>query len=944
MPAPKKSNKPIKKGTTENRSLASTEEHSKVDDSMETLGTMPSTFPIVGIGASAGGLEALEAFLKSVPPSSGIAFVIIQHQDPNYKGILVELLQRATSMPVALITEGVRIETNCVYVIPPNRDLSILNGVFLLSEPSAPRGLRLPIDCFFRSLAEDCNEHSIGVILSGMGTDGTLGLRTIKEKGGSVFVQSQDSAKFDSMPRSAIEAGLADIIAPVEELAGKIIDYLQYAPLVPPKSNFHQEENDTNKNILAKIILILRTNTGHDFSFYKKNTLYRRIERRMGLHQFKNISDYARFLRSNVQEADLLFKELLIGVTEFFRDPEVWEQLKIEVFPTLLKAQPKNQTLRAWTTACSTGEEAYSLAIVFREALEEMQTANHYSLQIFATDLDSDAIEKARIGLYPENVITDISEKRLNRFFIKEDNGYQVCKEIREMVIFAPQNLIMDPPFSKIDLLTCRNLLIYLEPELQKRLLPLFHYSLNPGGFLVLGTSEHLSEHKGLFTTLSGKDKIYRREDSNARMKMLDFPTAFVQHHHSDSKPPQKIHAPQSSPDLQTLIEKLLIRKFSPAAVLTTQKGDILYCSAKTGKYLEPTVGKANLNIFAMAREGLVSPLNEAFGKAVRENTSITLKSLNIKNNGVSLSADVVVHSLQEPLKLRGMVLIVFEDLAVQPGIETPIRTKSAHIGDVPFDELSQELEVSRYQLQITREEMQASQEELKSANEELQSTNEELQSTNEELSTSKEEMQSMNEELQTVNQELTAKVRQLSQASDDMSNLLNSTDIATLFLDNQCQIRSFTTKADDIFKLLPGDVGRPITDLVSILQYPSMVKDAQRVLSSLVFSEKQVVTENGDWYTVRIMPYRTQDNRINGLVLTFIDITTIKKLENSMQEALSVLQVKIDDQSLVVEDTLLLTDVLKKTRIILEKSFKGQANDLTDEQIELQTQMKRIL
>lgn len=340
MPAPKNTRKPVQKGPTKDRTIASTEEHSKVADNMETPGTMPSTFPIIGIGASAGGLEALEVFLKNVPPGSGIAFVIIQHQDPNHKSMIVEILQRATIMPVILITDGVRGEADHVYVIPPNRDLSMLNGVFLLSEPSAPRGLRLPIDSFFRSLAEDCKERSIGVILSGMGTDGTLGLRTIKEKGGSVFVQSQDSAKFDSMPRSAIEAGLADIVAPVEELAGKIIDYLQYVPLLPPTPNFHQEVSDNDKNRLAKIILILRTNTGHDFSLYKKNTLYRRIERRMGLHQLKNISDYGRFLRSNAKEAELLFKELLIGVTGFFRDPEVWEQLELEVFPTLLQAQP----------------------------------------------------------------------------------------------------------------------------------------------------------------------------------------------------------------------------------------------------------------------------------------------------------------------------------------------------------------------------------------------------------------------------------------------------------------------------------------------------------------------------------------------------------------------------------------------------------------------------
>jgi two-component system CheB/CheR fusion protein len=444
------------------------------------------SFALVGLGASAGGLEALEQFLGNVPKDSGLGFVVVQHLDPTRQGILVELLQRKTTMPVVQITDRMRMEPDRVYIIPPNKDLSLLHGVLHLLEPVAPRGLRLPIDFFFRSMAADRQEQSVGVILSGMGSDGALGLRAIKEKAGAGFVQSPDSAKFDSMPRAAIEGGLADIVAPADELPAKIINYLRHFPVVVRRDH-HLTEKD--RGSLEKIVILLRAQTGHDFSLYKKNTISRRIERRMGLHQITDIADYARYWRENSQEAELLFKELLIGVTSFFRDPLVWEQLAATIIPDFLATRATAGTLRAWTAACSTGEEAYSLAIILKEALERTKKAKSISFQIFATDLDKDAIQKARAGTYPANISADVSDKRLDRFFVQNKNGsYTVKSELRELVVFAPQNLVMQPPFTKLDIVICRNLLIYLEAELQQKLIPLFHYSLRPGGILLLGS------------------------------------------------------------------------------------------------------------------------------------------------------------------------------------------------------------------------------------------------------------------------------------------------------------------------------------------------------------------------------------------------------------------------------------------------------------------------
>jgi two-component system CheB/CheR fusion protein len=840
----------------------------------------PPTFPIVGIGASAGGLEALEQFLRQVPPGCGIAFVIVQHLDPTHKGIMPELLQRITRMEVFQVKDRMRVKPDCVYVIPPNTDMSILHGVLHLFEPTAARGLRLPIDFFLHSLAEDRQEGSIGVILSGMGSDGTMGLRAIKEKAGVALVQEPASAKFDSMPRSAIEAGLADVVAPAEALPGKIIDYLRHA-LVITKSELSVEEKD--QSALEKVLILLRAKTGHDFSLYKKNTVYRRIERRMIIHQINRIASYVRYLQENPQEVELLFKELLIGVTSFFRDPEAWERLQEEAIAPLLANRPDGGCLRAWSAGCSTGEEAYSLAIAFKEALERVKHTEDYTLQIFATDLDKDAIDKARQGVYPVNISADVSPERLHRFFIKEDHGYRICKEIREMVTFATQNVIMHPPFTKLDILICRNLLIYLTSELQKKLLPLFHYSLNQGGFLFLGSSEAVSTFTDLFATVNVKSRLFRRRESILPTEPLAFPASFV-----PALPgvPKELPMLKPAANLQSLADQLLLQHFSPPAVLTNDKGDIIYISGRTGKYLEPAAGKANWNIFAMAREGLRFELGSAFQKALRQKAAITTKGLNVDTSFGQQSVAITVQAIDEPEALRGMVMIIFTDVAT-PLLEkkTPGRSKTASSGNSGDLKVEHELQEVREALQATREEMQSSQEELTSTNEELQSTNEELQSTNEELTTSREEMQSLNEELQTVNAEQQSKMDELARVNNDMRNLLNSTGIVTVFLDNELHVRRFTTGADKLFKLIPGDVGRPLSDIASNLIYPDMTEEAQEVLRTLAFSEKQIIATDGRWFSVRIMPYRTMEDIIAGVVITFSNITAAKTLEAELRE-----------------------------------------------------------
>jgi len=848
-------------------------------------------FPIVGIGASAGGLEAMEQFFVNVPVNSGLAYVVVQHLDPTVKGMLPELLQRVSKMEVFQATDRLSVKPDRVYVIPPNKSMSVLKGKIHLFDPVEARGLRMPIDFFFRSLADDSNEMSVGVILSGMGSDGCIGLRAIKEKGGIVMVQEPDTAKFDSMPHSAIDSVMVDIIAPPGELPEKLLSYLKHVPSLLSDT----EADIKDKSALEKIIILLRTHNGNDFSHYKKNTLYRRIERRMGVHKIEKIFSYVHFLQENTNELDILFKELLIGVTSFFRDPSVWVKLKETIIPKIIENHPSGSVIRVWVPGCSTGEEAYSMAIVFKEMLDKISPLKGISLQIFASDIDAEAIDTARKGIFTSNIAEDVSSHRLNRFFIKTDDGYRISTEIRETIVFAQHNIIMHPPFTKIDLLSCRNLLIYMDQELQKILLGLFYYTINPEGILLLGSSESIGAQNNLFTPVETKLKIFKRAENVSDPDFCNFPSSFTRPKSTYFENPMPV---KSSLNIQILADQLLLQHYSPVGVLVNPDGDILYISGRAGKYLEPAVGKANLNIFAMLREGLRNEFPVAFNQALLRKEAVVLPHLKVGTNGGVHPVNVSIKWIDKPSPLKGTLMVVFADVPNTSEIKPSLRKGKHAPGNAREIELEEELLRVREGMQNITDEIQTSQEELKSTNEELQSTNEELQSTNEELTTSKEEMQSLNEELQTVNAELQSKIDEFSRMNNDMKNLLNSTDIATLFLDKELNIRQYTNQATKIFKLIKSDIGRPITDLVSDLIYPELADNALEVLNTLVFIEKQIPAKDGRSYSIRIMPYRTFDDRIDGLVITFVNISDLKKVEERFHETQQVHQLLVNSSS----------------------------------------------
>jgi len=826
-----------------------------------TKAAVVNTPVIVGIGASAGGLEALEDFFSHVPTASNIAFVVIQHLDLTHKDIMHELLQRTTSMKVTQAQNHIKVKPNCVYVIPPNKDLSILNGVLFLLEPVSSRGLWLPINFFFRSLANDQQERSVGVILSGMGSDGTLGLRAIKENAGRSLVQLPESAKFDSMPCSAINAGLADIVAPAQELPEQIMAFLKHSPQVVSKPNELRVELKS-KSALAQIIIMLRERTGNDFSLYKKNTIYRRIERRMGLHKLKDIAFYVNYLRENPQEQDILFKEFLIGVTHFFRDKDVWAQLKSISLPTLLANYPQGKTLRVWVTACSTGEEAYSLAMTVLDVLDDIKPKGRFKLQIFATDLDEDAVNIARKGYYSAHIEDDISAQQLTRYFMKEGSGYRIKQQIRDMIIFAPHNIILHPPFTKLDIITCRNLLIYFEPALQNKLLPLFHYALTAHGIVLLGSAETVGNFTSFFRQVNDNTPIYTRMDKPLSLIDVDFPTGSL----LDNQPRHLSEMNKNITNLQTQADKILLQNYAPAAVLINADGDILYINGRTGKYLEPAAGKANWNIHVMAHKELQHPLFVAMNKAQAQVAPVIMTNLTLDQVTINLT----VEAIMEPKVLYGLLMVVFTDVV------TPAKAPRKKRGASEQQALI-ELQQAQEEVQLLREKMQSSHEELKSINEEMQSSNEEL-------TTSKEEMQSMNEELQTVNAELQSKIDDLSWINNDMKHLLDSTEIATVFLDNQLNVRRFTAHISHIFKLISSDVGRPLSDIATNLDYVELEDDVKKVLKSLVFIEKDITASEERWFKVRIMPCRTQENVIDGVVITFIDISKAKNLEAELR------------------------------------------------------------
>ncbi|RCV90231.1 chemotaxis protein CheB [Billgrantia montanilacus] len=843
------------------------------------------TTRILGIGASAGGLAPLEQFLAGVPPHSHMAYVVVQHLDPTHKALLPELLQRVTPMPVREATQGMPIEPDCVYVIPPNAELSVVHGSLKLATPMEPRGLRLPINVLFSSLAIAQGELAIGVVLSGMGSDGTLGLQAIKAVGGITAAQQLDTAQFDAMPKSAIAVNCADIIAPPGDLPTRILACVAQASN-SGTSSVEAVEPELESTPLKRILRLLQQRTRHDFSLYKPSTLHRRMERRMAIHEIATLALYADYLQHNPQEIDLLFKEVLIGVTRFFRDAPVWQHLAETTLPELLTRQPREPHLRAWVAGCSTGEEAYTLAMIFTEVLEKLPEAHDVTLQIFASDLSPDAIATARRGHYTADIETSVSAERLARFFSAHENGYRINSDIRDLVLFAQQDVVLDPPFTRLDLISCRNLLIYFDQSLQRKLIPLFHYSLRAGGVLLLGSSETVGRNSQLFTPIQSKLRLYRRQDDvqsgDSRLPVKTFPPlSWIA---KELPVPANPSSFEPKDNLQAAADQVLLQVYAPAAVVVNDEGDIVYISGRTGKYLEPAAGKANWNFHAMVREGLRTPIRSALRQAADQSEPLQLQGLQVQLPGGGMqSVDITVQALREPTALRGMKMIVFRDIAQTHAgpankSKSTTATHRAHAA---------ELQQCQDEIQTLREENRASREELQSANEELQSTNEELQSTNEELTTSKEEMQSMNEELQTINAEMQTKLDDLALAQSDMKNLLNSIEIAILFLDKNLNLRRFTDRASKIISIRESDIGRPLSDLTTTLQYPELNDDAVNTLSTLAFSEKQITTTDDRWFTVRIMPYRRLDNVIDGVVITLLDITGTKELEQSLRKDL---------------------------------------------------------
>ena len=824
---------------------------------------------IIGIGGSAGGLEALEKFFRTMPVDEGLAFVLIVHLDPTRKSITDELIQRCTTMKVSEAEDNMAVEPNAVYIIPPGKNLSILNSTIQLMDIAEAHAMRMPIDYFFRSLAKDRKNKAIGIILSGMGTDGTLGLRAIQEVGGMTMVQNPASAKYDSMPRSAIKNGLVDFSLTPEKMPEALLSYIKKSPAVISQKALER----TELTKLQKIFVLIRDQTGSDFSEYKSSSVLRRVERRMNLRSCDDLGDYVDYLQNNPAEVNLLFKELLIGVTNFFRDPETFENLKENIIHKL--REHHHQTVfRAWCPGCATGEEAFSIAILIRECLEECHLQDQISIQIYATDIGNDGIEYARKGRYPKNIAADVSAARLKRWFIDEGDTYVVRKDIRESVIFAIQNIISDPPFTRLDLICCRNLLIYFTSELQKKIYPLFSYALLPHGILFLGTSESLNSDDEVFSVLHAKSKIFERSETALQVSGTTPAIGFAP---TSPYVEREAAHPEKIPDL---IRTFLLEHYTPSSVLATKNGEIVYFNGKTGKYLEPAPGRPDMNLFSMMQDEFRIEFGTAFHQALLEWKVVTVHGLHTDTGGQEHHFDLTVHPITGQKGLEDLILVIFRDLPPKP--KRRKRRKTQDGKETISSELEEELQKLKVHLAGVLEDKQTKEEELKSLNEELQSSNEELQSTNEELSTSKEEMQSLNEELRTVNAELESKNTELSKVNADIRNLLNSTDIATLFLDKDLLITQYTPRILSLYNLIDSDIGRPLSDIVTNLAYDHVIEDAQEVFETLIIQERNVYTKDGVWYFMRIVPYKTQDNKIEGVVVTFTNMTASRELETS--------------------------------------------------------------
>lgn len=802
-----------------------------------------------------------------MPEDSGLAFVLVPHLDPSHQSLMVELLTRQTDMPVCEAHDDMAIAPNHVYVIPPAKYLSIEAGKLKLSKPPQQSRIETAIDHFLRSLAEDQKERAMGIVLSGTSSHGSTGLQAIKANGGMTMVQDPDTAEYEAMPRNAIDTGIVDYVLPPEEMPAMLMRYAQHAyvsgawePLEPAQTDLEQ---------LNRLLGQLKARTRHDFRHYRKNMIMRRVQRRMGLNQIDELRDYGEFLRHNPDEARNLVRDLLIGVTGFFREPEAYRVLEQRVVSPWLERKDSNTPIRIWIPGCSTGEEAYSIAMLLIEKFGDAHIS--LNLQIFATDIDEAALEIARLGKYPISIEADIEAERLHRFFTQSTSHYQVNKQVREQVVFAAQNLISDAPFSKLDLISCRNLLIYLEPEVQRKVVSLFHFALNDDGYLFLGSSETVGRNIDLFKTVSKKWRIFRRIGPTRR-EIVDFPISSGYLRNGISQPGLRQRHGSQQIDLAELTSRHLLKDYAPASVLINRKYEALYFQGSTGDFLETPTGQPTSNLMAMARQGLQTKLRAACHRALSEDQTISDLSARVKRDGKWYPCNIRVKPIHEPRQAEGLMLVTFQPRAILETAE--LDTENNFEESSLVRQLEYELKATRDDLQSTIEDLESSNEELKASNEEIMSMNEELQSANEELETSKEELQSLNEELSTVNSQLQDKVEELDKAHNDMTNLLDSAEVATLFLDTGFCIRQFTPALGRLMGLLESDRGRKISTFATDFSGEELLQDASQVLERLTTLENSFSTGDGRHFLRRIQPYRTADNRIEGLVVTFIDIS----------------------------------------------------------------------
>jgi len=828
----------------------------------------PLKFAVVGIGASAGGLEAYKRFFSTMPADSGMAFILVPHLDPSHRSLMVELVMRETAMKVCEAADQMKIEPNCVYIIPPNKFLTIRHNQLRLAKSETVGRPTIALDGFFRSLAEDQAENAIGIILSGTGNHGTTGLKEINGAGGLTIAQDPTTAEYAQMPQSAIDAGFIDCILAPEKMPQMLMKYVR-----PPISQLptSTRASEADEQLIAPVLELLRTSSRFDFRFYRKNMLKRRIERRMRILQTEQMGDYVSYLQNSPDELVALCKDLLIGVTSFFRDPDAFEFLNKDVISDLVQRQAGEIPVRVWVPACSSGEEAYSIAILL---LEQFAAAKRpANIQIFATDIDDESVDGARRGIYPASAVAGLSPERIKRFFVAiDDQHFQVSKELRASIVVTRQDINSDAPLSRLDLISCRNLLIYLEPDLQQKVLSVFHFSLNERGILFLGCSESIGRHTDLFETVNKKWRIYRRVGPS-RHDLVQVP--IIADAHQRIRIPKIETGTRRRPGVADVMHKLLLAQYAPAAALVNRNLEVLNLSGRTSDYLELPPGEITKNLMSLVRKGLRSRIRIACQQVLDKGESPTSILARVFREGSTSMCDITVTLLHEPREMEGLLLVVFQDCADSPPSNSP-----RELGPEDESAIVRELE---HEVETTREDLQSSIEELQTSNEEVMSMNEELQSANEELETSKEELQSYNEELTTVNSQLQEKMEELERANNDFRNLLMSTEIATVFLDKDLRIVRFTPATGELLHLLESDIGRPIRDFAFRFTDQTLLQDTGRVLDKLVPVETEICSEAGRFYLRRILPYRTSSNHVEGVAITFVDISERNSLQREL-------------------------------------------------------------